>query len=62
VADEQVIKLLEEIRDLEKQAISNQNEALTLAQAARRRQRIVLPIFCLFLFLLLLTFWIPHFR
>lgn len=62
MADEQAIKLLEEIRDLQKTAISNQAEALNMAQAARRRQRIILPIFCLFLFLLLLSFWMPYFR
>lgn len=49
MADEQVIKLLEEIRDLQKQhlarygeALQNQREAITNQKNAIRRSRIVL--------------------
>jgi CHASE3 domain sensor protein len=47
VADEQVVKLLEEIRDLQKlhvenykDALKNQKESIELQQRAMRRQRI----------------------
>jgi hypothetical protein len=62
VADEQVIKLLEEIRDLQKlhvenykDALKNQQESIDIQKRAARRQKIIVSIFFAFL-LLLLTF------
>ncbi len=61
MAEEQVIKLLEEIRDLQKlhvenykDALKNQQEAIDLQRRAMRRQRVSL----LLLGLLLLAFLI----
>jgi len=51
VADEQVIKLLEEIRDLQKEhiasykeAVKNQHEAIALQKSAIRRQKIAILV------------------
>jgi hypothetical protein len=51
VADEQVIKLLEEIRDLQKahvagykEAVRNQQEAIALQKSAVRRQKIAILV------------------
>jgi len=51
MADEQVVKLLEEIRDLQKlhvenykDALKNQQESIDLQRQAIRRQRIALMI------------------
>ena len=67
MADEQVIKLLEEIRDsqkayleLYKQAVRNQDESLEMQRAARKRAKIILPMFAIFLMLLLAQLWFPH--
>jgi hypothetical protein len=38
VADKQIIKLLEQIRDFQKQAINHQSEMLKQAQSASKRQ------------------------
>jgi hypothetical protein len=57
VAEEQVIKLLQEIRDLQKlhvenykDALKNQQEAIELQRQAVRRQKITLLIVGLLLF------------
>lgn len=57
MAEEQVIKLLEEIRDLQKlhvenykDAIKNQQESIELQRRAVRRQRISLLVFGFLLF------------
>ena len=64
MAEEQVIKLLEEIRDLQKlhvenykDALKNQQEAIELQRRAIRRQKISLLIvgFLLFAFLTILA-------
>ncbi len=54
--DEQVVKLLEEIRDLQKlhvenykDAIKNQQEAIELQKKAMRRQRMMLVALIVFL-------------
>jgi hypothetical protein len=68
VADEQVIKLLEEIRDLQKlhvenykDAIKNQQESIEMQKRAMRRQKItVLVFFFLILSLLGLSIWSSH--
>jgi len=67
MADEQVIKLLEEIRDLQKQqiensrqAIANQQQAIETQKQAVRRGRIVLlvvGVIVLALYLLPLLWW-----
>jgi len=51
VADEQVIKLLEEIRDLQKahmanykEAVKNQQESIAIQKSAVRRQTISIPV------------------
>jgi len=56
VAEEQVIKILEEIRDLQKahlesyrQAVSNQDEAIKLQKASVRRAKIIQTIFLIFM-------------
>jgi hypothetical protein len=56
VAEEQVIKLLEEIRDLQKlhvenykDALKNQQEAIQLQKGAVRRQKITLIVIGLLL-------------
>jgi hypothetical protein len=61
VADEQVIKLLEEIRDLQKlhvenykDALKNQQESIDIQKRAARRQKITVSIFFAFLLLLLI--------
>jgi len=60
VSDEQVIKLLEEIRDLQKlhvenykDALKNQQEAIQLQKGAVRRQKITLIVIGLLLAALL---------
>ena len=61
MADEQVIKLLEEIRDLQKlhvenykDALKNQQEAIELQRKAIRRQRINLLVIGLVLVIFLI--------
>ena len=51
MADEQVIKLLEEIRDLQKahmanykEAVKNQQESIAIQKSAVRRQTISIPV------------------
>ena len=60
MADEQVIKLLEEIRDLQKlhvenykDALKNQQESIDMQKRAARRQKISLLVYTLFLAALL---------
>jgi hypothetical protein len=65
VADEQVIKLLEEIRDLQKlhaenykEAIKNQQESIEINRRALRRQKITsLVLGGLFLVFLIFVAW-----
>ena len=68
MADEQVIKLLEEIRDLQKvyaenykEAVKNQQESIELSKHAIRRQKITSLVLGLILaaFLLFLA-WSSH--
>ncbi len=68
MAEEQVIKLLEEIRDLQrlhvenyKDALKNQQESIELQKNAFRRQRISVIVLGLIL-VAFLTFmaWNPH--
>ncbi len=68
VAEEQVIKLLEEIRDLQKlhvenykDAIKNQQEAIDIQKRSFRRQKISLLVvgFLLLAFLVVLV-WSSH--
>ena len=68
MAEEQVIKLLEEIRDLQKlhvenykDALKNQQEAIELQKRAVRRQKITLLVigFLLLAFLIVLA-WSSH--
>lgn len=68
MADEQVIKLLEEIRDLQKlhvenykDAIKNQQESIEMQKRALRRQKVTL-IVCVALLIALWVFvaWSPH--
>ena len=49
MADEQVIKLLEEIRDLQKGAIKNQQESIDIQKRATPRNKIIIPAYILFL-------------
>ena len=69
MADEQVVKLLEEIRDLQKQhlenykdAIANQRESLELYKRSARRQRItqisIGVIMVIFFIFLLFLIWV----
>jgi t-SNARE complex subunit (syntaxin) len=68
VADEQVIKLLEEIRDLQKahvasykEAVKNQQEAIDLQKRAMRRQKItILVIVFVVVAFLLFVALAPH--
>jgi len=68
VADEQVIKLLEEIRDLQKlhvenykDALKNQQESIDIQKRAVRRQKITLLMLSIFLLALLgLYVWTSH--
>jgi len=60
VADEQVIRILEEMRDLQKEhvasykeAVKNQQEGLDLQKRALRRQRITMAVYVLFMLALL---------
>ena len=60
MADEQVIKILEEMRDLQKEhlasykeAVKNQQEALDLQKRALRRQKITMAVYVLFMLALL---------
>ena len=60
MADEQVIKILEEIRDLQKEhlasykeAVKNQQEGLDLQKRALRRQKITMAVYVLFMLALL---------
>ena len=59
MTDEQVIKLLEEIRDLQRaymvkydQAVNNQNESIKMQRAAMRRSKIGLIVLAAFLLIL----------
>jgi len=69
MADPEVIKLLEEIRDLQKlhvenykNALTNQQESINLQKSAVRRSRISLLILVVFLAVLLVLMWWPaHF-
>jgi len=54
MADEQVIKLLEEIRDLQRQHLENQEQVVKVQKAAALRAKIVLPIL---VFAVLLLVW-----
>lgn len=68
MAEEQVIKLLEEIRDLQKlhlenykDALKNQQESIEMQKRALRRQKINLIILGLFLLALLaISVWSSH--
>ena len=67
MADEQVIKLLEEIRDLQKahvasykEAVKNQQEAIDLQKRAVRRQKITLLVIVIAVAFSLLVTLIPH--
>ncbi|MBZ5599414.1 MAG: hypothetical protein LAN83_13965 [Acidobacteriia bacterium] len=68
MADEQVIKLLQEIRDLQKlhvenykDALKNQKEAIDIQQLAVRRQKITLVMVVLFVAALLgFLAWTSH--
>ena len=68
MADEQVIKLLEEIRDLQKlhvenykDALKNQQESIDIQKRAVRRQKITLLMLSIFLLALLgLYVWTSH--
>ncbi len=68
MADEQVIKLLEEIRDLQKlhiesykDALKNQQESVELQRRAVRRQKITLVVFGLLLLgFLIVAAWASH--
>jgi hypothetical protein len=68
VADEPVIKLLEEIRDLQKEhiasykeAVKNQNEAIALQKGAVRRQKLaILVIVAAVVIMLLFTVLSSH--
>ncbi len=58
MADEEIVKILHEIRDLQrthvelyKQALSNQQEAMEMQRKAIRRQRISLLVFAIIVFL-----------
>ena len=60
MADEQVIRILEEMRDLQKEhvasykeAVKNQQEGLDLQKRALRRQRITMAVYVLFMLALL---------
>jgi uncharacterized membrane protein YvbJ len=64
VADEKVIQLLEEIRDLQKlhaenykEALRNQQESIEIQRRAVRRQKIVL-LACFFLLVIFLVIFI----
>jgi hypothetical protein len=69
MADQEVVKLLEEIRDLQKlhvenykNALINQQESINLQKSAVRRSRSSLLIFVVFLAVLLVLMWWPsHF-
>jgi hypothetical protein len=69
VADEQVVKLLEEIRDLQKlhvenykDALKNQQESIAIQKSALRRSRIVQLVGVIFLLGILALLWLPRFR
>jgi hypothetical protein len=69
VGDEQVVRLLEEIRDLQKlhvenykDALKNQKEAIDLQRRAARRSKIVQTFFILIMLVFLALLWIPHTR
>jgi hypothetical protein len=65
MADQEIVKLLEEIRDLQKlhvenykNALTNQQESINLQKSAVRRSRISLLILVFFLIVMVvLTFW-----
>lgn len=65
--DERVIKLLEEIRDIQKQnvanyqtALRNQEEAIRIQRAATRRVVRLATVMIVVLFLLALVVVVPH--
>jgi hypothetical protein len=70
VADEQLIKILEEIRDLQKEhlagykeAVKNQQEGLDLQKRAVRRQKLTMAVYVFFMLALLgFLVWssLPH--
>lgn len=68
VAEEQIIKLLEEIRDLQKQhvenykdALKNQQESIAIQKTAMRRQKIALIAVGLFMLgILVILAWSSH--
>ncbi|MGA2902518.1 MAG: hypothetical protein ABSD98_01695 [Candidatus Korobacteraceae bacterium] len=69
MADEQVVKLLEEIRDLQKlhvenykDALKNQQESIAIQKSALRRSRIVQLVGVIFLLGILALLWLPRFR
>jgi len=57
VADDQVIKLLEEIRDLQKQQIENQQRALRREKIASIAYGLILLFFLILLLFLSFLFW-----
>lgn len=69
MADEQVIKLLEEIRDLQKlhvenykDALKNQQASIDMQKTAVRRSKIIQLTFVIFLLGVLALLWIPRLR
>ncbi len=65
--DERVVKLLEEIRDLQRQnvanyheALRNQQEAIGIQRAATRRVTRLAMVILVLLFLLALTVVVPY--
>lgn len=66
MAEEQVIKLLEEIRDLQKlhvenykDALKNQQDSIQIQKSAVKRQKIVLVVLGLFVLGLLIFLAVP---
>ena len=60
MADEQLIKILEEIKDLQKEhlasykeAVKNQQEGLDLQKRAVRRQKLMMAVYVVFMLALL---------
>ena len=69
MGDEQVIRLLEEIRDLQKlhvenykDALRNQQESIDLQRRATRRSKIVQTVLIFIMLVFLALLWIPHTR
>jgi hypothetical protein len=68
VADEQIVRLLEEIKDLQKQhlekykeALENQHKAIEMQKGAVRRQKIMFAVLAVFVMALIaLGLWTSH--